>query len=311
MSERHKVESKDGTPTIERVPFGSEATRVAEIVERDGGVILTDVLTREEVDAVNRELEPSVESHGNTDLAAAFAEVNTSGREEEKKTGYDGARTRHLQHCVKRSKTYREKIVASETLAEYIEAVVPGCFGRYSLWVSVLIDTLPGEIVQDLHRDSFAIVAPFIGHGNDNRLRNVFCNTLLALTDSTEEMGATRVIPRSGHWSDHSDCGSQDQTIPVEMQAGEVFFYNGKTLHSGGANTTDRIRRLLATSFTLPYVMGEEAWPFAISVDEARTYPKRVQEVLGFRSITTTGEKPGFFWRVDTKPLEEHLDLEP
>ena len=23
-----------------------------------------------------------------------------------------------------------------------------------------------------------------------------------------------------GYWSDHSDCGSQDQTIPVEMLAG-------------------------------------------------------------------------------------------
>ena len=89
-----------------------------------------------------------------------------------------------------------------------------------------------------------------------------------------------------------------------------MFFYDGKTLHSGGANTTDHTRRLLATSFTLPYVMGEEAWPFVISLEEARTYPERVQELLGFRSITAMGEKPGFFWRADTKPLEEHLDLD-
>ena len=56
--------------------------------------------------------------------------------------------------------------------------------------------------------------------------------------------------------------------------------------------------------------MGEEAWPFVISLEEARTYPERVQELLGFRSITAMGEKPGFFWRADTKPLEEHLDLD-
>ena len=311
MSESVKVESQDWTPTIERVSFGSDVAQVAEIVDRDGGVILTDVLTREEVDAVNRELEPSMERHAGSALAEVFAGVTATGRKEKEKTGYEGARTRHLQHCVKRSKTYRDKILASEILGEYVEAVVPGCFGRFSCFASVVIDALPGEIRQNLHRDGFFLFGPYTGHGNDNRLPNVFCNTLLALTDSTEEMGATRVIPRSGHWSDLSGGGSQDQTIPVEMQAGEMFFYNGKTLHSGGANTTDRTRRLLATSFTRPDVMGEEAWPFVISLDEARTYPKRVQELLGFRSITTTGEKPGFLWRVDTKPLEEHLDLEP
>ena len=310
MPQSPNVESREWKPTIERIPFGSDVAQVAEIVNRDGGVILTDVLTREEVDAVNRELEPFVERYGGSALAEVFAGVNVAGRKKKEKTGYEGARTRHLQHCVKRSKTYRDKIVASEVLAEYIDVVVPGCFGRHSCFTSVLIEALPGEIVQDLHRDGFQIFWRYIGHGNDNRLPNVFCNTLLALTESTEEMGATRVIPRSGHWSDLSDRGSQDQTIPLEMQAGEMFFYNGKTLHSGGANTTDRIRRLLSTSFTPPNVMGEEAWPFAISVDEARTYPKRVQELLGFRSITAAGEKPGFLWRVDTKPLEEHLDLE-
>ena len=308
MSEPEEGVSQDGMPTIERLPFGSDVAQVAEIVERDGGLILTGVLTPEEVDAVNRELEPAIQRYGGSGLAEVFAEVLESGDGED--TGYEGARTRHLQHCVKHSKTYREKVVASDTLAGYVEAVVPGTFGRYSLWVSVLIDALPGETVQDLHRDAALLLRPFIGHGNDNQLPNVFCNALLALTDSTEEMGATRLIPRSGHWSDLSAPGSQDQTIPVEMQAGEMFFYDGKTLHSGGANTTDHTRRLLATSFTLPYVMGEEAWPFVISLEEARTYPERVQELLGFRSITAMGEKPGFFWRADTKPLEEHLDLD-
>lgn len=97
---------------------------------------------------------------------------------------------------------------------------------------------------QNLHRDSSTHHAPYLGLGNDGRLPNVLCNTLLALTESTEEM-------------------------------------------------------------------SEEAWPFVISVDEARTYPKRVQAMLGFHSISTRGETPGFFWRVDTKPLEEHLDFEP
>ena len=183
MSEPEEGVSQDGMPTIERLPFGSDVAQVAEIVERDGGLILTGVLTPEEVDAVNRELEPAIQRYGGSGLAEVFAEVLESGDGED--TGYEGARTRHLQHCVKHSKTYREKVVASDTLAGYVEAVVPGTFGRYSLWVSVLIDALPGETVQDLHRDAALLLRPFIGHGNDNQLPNVFCNALLALTDST------------------------------------------------------------------------------------------------------------------------------
>ena len=307
MSQSVTGESLKSTPAIERIPFGSDAAQVAEIVNRDGGIILTNVLTREEVDAVNRELEPWVESLASGSMADVLA--NLHYREKTEHTGYAGSRTSHLQHCVKRSKTYRDKILASEILGKYVDAVVPGCAGRQSCLASVLIDILPGEIRQNLHRDSSTLHSPYIGHGNDGRLPNVFCSTLLALTESTEEMGATRVIPKSGHWDDFANRGSQDQTIPVEMQPGDMFFYDGKTLHGGGANSTDRMRRMLSTAFTLPYVKGEEAWPFAISLDEVRTYPKRVQVMLGFSSISTRGEMPGFYWRVDTMPLEEYLDL--
>jgi hypothetical protein len=55
--------------------------------------------------------------------------------------------------------------------------------------------------------------------------------------------------------------------------------------------------------------MGEEAWPFAIPVEEVRTYPTQVQAHLGFRSPSYRGEEPGFLWRVDARPLEEHLKL--
>ena len=36
----------------------------------------------------------------------------------------------------------------------------------------------------------------------------------------------------------------------------------------------------------------------------------RVQSMLGFRSRSHHGEEPGFFWRVDTRPLERSLGLD-
>jgi ectoine hydroxylase-related dioxygenase (phytanoyl-CoA dioxygenase family) len=135
-------------------------------------------------------------------------------------------------------------------------------------------------------------------------------NFLLALTEVIEEMGATRVIPGSNLWEDYEAKGSPGQTIPATMSPGDVLCIGGKVLHGGGANLTkDRVRRVLSHAFSPGIILGEEAWPHVISVEEARTYPRRLQSYLGFRSITYKGEQPGFLWRAHTRPLEEHLGL--
>jgi len=40
-----------------------------------------------------------------------------------------------------------------------------------------------------------------------------------------------------------------------------------------------------------------------------KSYPQRLQAILGFRSISYYGEEPGFLWRVNQRPLEERLGL--
>ena len=104
--------------------------------------------------------------------------------------------------------------------------------------------------------------------------------------------------------------GAPEQTIPATMQAGDILLYNGKMCHGGGANTTeDESRRVIATSWSLGLLTPEEAWPFVISIDEVRTYPRQLQAFLGFHSVTYRGEEPGFLWRADMRPLEDYLGL--
>ena len=95
-----------------------------------------------------------------------------------------------------------------------------------------------------------------------------------------------------------------------EEYAGDIMMLNGRVLHGGGANVTaNRARRLIATSWVMNFIVPEEAWPFALSIDEVRAYPPRLQAFLGFHSFSYRGEHPGFLWRVDNRTLEEVLGL--
>lgn len=284
---------------LARLPFGSDPADVVATVRRDGGVILTGVVTRDEVDAINAELAPGFakltgpKGAGENNYLAQFA----------------GSRTRRLTHCVKHSRTYRERFVCRDYMADYIAAYLGGPTGSHSLFASQSIEIMPGQEVQQLHRDGGRMLKR-LGFGTA-RGGELMINTLLALTDITEDVGATRIVPGSHLWDDFSIPGNPDDTIPVLMQPGEVFFYTGHVLHGGGANVTaDRSRRLIATAWSLPFLTGEEAWPFVFSVDEVRAFPPRLQSYLGFRSVSYGDEEPGALWRVDARPLERVLGFD-
>jgi ectoine hydroxylase-related dioxygenase (phytanoyl-CoA dioxygenase family) len=282
-----------------RLPFGTDAAAVKAVLARDGGLVLTGCLTRAQVDAVNRDLDP---------LIGPLRQGNFGVGEDNFVAAFYGGKTKRLQHCVKYSQVYREAFLASPVLARYIAEILPGRPGRHALFASQAIDIHPGETAQPLHRDG-GTMAPALGLDRPDSVELV-ANTLLALTDITEEMGATRVIPGSHAWPDFTDVGAPAQTIPATMNAGDALLLTGKLSHGGGANTTaDRSRRVISTSFCISFLAPEEAWPFAITVEEARSYPPIVQAMLGFHSITMRGEEPGFLWRLEARPLEDKLKL--
>ena len=291
---------RDSLTALERVPFGADVAEVAAAIGRSGAVVLTGALTAEQVDAVNRELNVQMD---------AIPQGNFGKGEQNYLADFMGARTKRLVHCVRYSRTYREALLGNPMLAEYIAALVPGKAGSHSLISSHAIELYPGEKAQPLHRDGNTHMQLLKMSRADSP--EVLVNTILALVDVTEEMGATRVIPGSHLWPDFSVAGDPRQAIPVLLTAGDLVLFSGKLLHGGGANITrDRPRRVLSTAFAIPFFMGEEAWPFAIPIEEARTYPKQVQAFLGFRSISCKGEEPGFLWRVKAHPLEVELGLD-
>ncbi len=56
-----------------------------------------------------------------------------------------------------------------------------------------------------------------------------------AMTDFTEENGATRVIPASHRFDDRLELDGSE-TVPAEMEKGSVLLYTGSLYHGAGAN---------------------------------------------------------------------------
>jgi ectoine hydroxylase-related dioxygenase (phytanoyl-CoA dioxygenase family) len=282
------------TQALTAVANDTPAEEILEIVTRDGGVIIKGFLTQEQIVRFNAEIEQPLR---------ALAPGST--HENEIVAAFHGSNTKRLTNLVTHSATFRSEVIDHPLVHEISDLVFLQESGTYWMTTAQVIEIGPGNKAQMLHRD-LENWFPFIGMGPSGP--EVTINFLVALTDFTEENGATRVIPGSNHWSDFEDRGTPEQTIPAVMNAGDVLLFSGKTAHGGGANRTgDEYRRGLAFAFNAGFLTGEEAYPFLVDRELAKTLSPRVQRMLGFRSQYPTGS-PGL-WQVDYADLGDHLGL--
>ncbi len=106
-------------------------------------------------------------------------------------------------------------------------------------------------------------------------------NTIWAMTDFTEENGATHCVPGSHRWpwEQKADPG---QVCRAEMSKGSVFFYSGSVLHNGGANQSQSSRLGLNLTYCLGWLRQEENQYLSCPVELAKGFDPKLQELLGY-----------------------------
>lgn len=280
--------------TLQHVSKDTPLAEILAIVDADGGVIIEKFLTEDQVRRFNEETQPALDA-----LDAG------SKHDDDFIADFHGNQTKRLTNLVTISKTFREEILEQELIYELGEAIFREESGDFWLTTGQIIDIGPGNKAQVLHRDlennHFAVTM-----GKSGPM--VMVNFLIALTDFTEENGATRVIPGSNTWDDYSDRGTPEMTIPAEMKAGDVIFFNGKVSHGGGANVTENERRRGLTIPLQPsFLTPEEAYPLLVDLELAKTLSPRVQKLIGFRSQYPVGS-PGL-WQNNYEEIADHLGL--
>ena len=287
---------RDISRKLESLPFGAPTADVVGRVHRDGAVILRNVLDAAQVARVNAELDGP--------FAAVPCGSAKAGVEYQQFHGY---RTKRMTNTVTLSATAREDFIGNPITLGYVKELFKDVCDTFWLQASQTIEIHPGEKAQFLHRDMDNY--PVFRRYGVEACPELTVNFLLALVDCTEASGATRVIPGSNTWP-FSERGTPEMTVAAELKAGDALLMSGKTLHGGGANvTTDVKRRVLSTAFNPGFLVPEEAYPFVVPLELARTMSPALQQLIGFRSFHQFRQHGGSLWQHNFEELADHLKL--
>jgi ectoine hydroxylase-related dioxygenase (phytanoyl-CoA dioxygenase family) len=241
---------------LEIVDRSVDPAEVADLVRRDGALIVAEVLDAADVERINAETAPWIES-------------TPEGRDD-----FSGRLTRRTGALVARSEACREVVVHPLVLEAAHNFLEPYC-DRIQLHLTQTIAIYPGQGAQPLHRDRLAW-----GGYIPEPIEPQF-NTIWALTDFTADNGATHVIPGSHRWPAERG-GEPAETVRAVMPAGSVLLYSGTVVHGGGANQAAEPRIGLNITYSLSWLRQEENQFLSCPPEVARTLSPRLTDLLGY-----------------------------
>lgn len=241
---------------IEHLSASATPEQVVRVLARDGCVVVDRLAAPETMKRLHEELAPHIES------------VRTGPDE------FSGRHTRRIGGLIARSATARDLIESPLVLGAVRETLSHA--RNFQLHLTQVIAIGPGETAQAIHRDQWAFdFFPF------PKGYEVQCNTLWAMTDFTEENGATRVIPGSHREGDRLEFTQRD-TEPAEMERGSVLLYTGALYHGGGANRSDATRLGLNITYALAWLRQEENQYLSVPREIARELPESLLRLMGY-----------------------------
>mgnify|MGYP002780397815 CR=1 FL=1 len=254
----------------------ADPARFAELradYDTQGYLIFPSVLTAEEVDGLRTALSP-------------YLEPDVTGRND-----FEGFRTNRVYAMLAKSPLFAELTIHPLALA-FAEAEL----GRECLLSACLaINIQPGESVQPWHYDD--------GHYRVPRPRQAYgVSAFWAIDATTEENGATEILPGSHLWSEQTlpgasnptsfttaefagqqhDPGARPDAVKAVMPAGSLMLAKSTLWHRGGANRSDKPRLIITPQYCVGWGRQLENMILAVPPETAAKLPERARELLGY-----------------------------
>jgi ectoine hydroxylase-related dioxygenase (phytanoyl-CoA dioxygenase family) len=183
-------------------------------------------------------------------------------------------------------------VFAELVIHPLVLAFVEAELGESCLLSALLaINLHPGETVQPGHFDDSGAKVP--------RPRPALgVSTFWAIDDTTEQNGATEIIPGSHLWdgqyvegavnpahftgaADHHD-GDRPDAVKLTMPSGSLAITKGTLWHRDGANRSDRPRLIITPQYCVGWVRQLENMALAVPAEMANKLPERARELIGY-----------------------------
>jgi ectoine hydroxylase-related dioxygenase (phytanoyl-CoA dioxygenase family) len=201
---------------------------------------------------------------------------------------FEGERTNRVYALMAKSPVFAELAIHPLALA-FAEAEL----GESCLLSALLaINLHPGETVQPWHFDDSGAKIP--------RPRPPLgVSTFWAIDDTTEQNGATEIIPGSHLWDGQfvegavrpadfagkaadRETGDRADAVKLAMPSGSLAITKGTLWHRGGANRSDRPRLIITPQYCAGWVRQLENMALAVPADLADKLPERARELIGY-----------------------------
>ncbi|CAI7649191.1 unnamed protein product [Penicillium pancosmium] len=255
-----------GKPSFIRLDAAKDSTtpaQVIEVLEREGGVIIENLISQELAQQIKSDLKPHFD--GDTPDKYGFFPETT-----QRASGLLGI----SDACVE---------LACNPL--YISVANAMVSSSYTFWRGDHQETVSGKPIisstvgfrvnpggrqQVLHRDD-----------NDKKLP-VMIGCVTALTKTTKENGATIAIPGSHLWGPERRP-LDEEAIPAELEPGDALIFLGNTYHAGGANITENdYRETVGIFLCQPTLRPAENQFLMIPLERVRQLKPQAQRLLGY-----------------------------
>ncbi|RMZ73568.1 phytanoyl- dioxygenase [Pyrenophora seminiperda CCB06] len=263
--------------SVTKIPATSPLDKILEILERDGGVILTDFVSCETLDKIDMELEPYTKPPVDSDSYDDFI----------------GKKTLVIPGLVGKSDTIANILDTNETIEELLKVILeeryPAVFENHTeelvveplLSIAMAFNVSEGSPRQALHRDDMIFHSRHHAGMKINEQDGFSC--FIAGTRVTRENGGTMIILGSHKW-EHERHGRPDEVSFLEMERGSAFIFLSSMAHGAGYNTIPgEVRKIINLVFCRGILRQEENQFLCNPRSKVLKMSPKLQTLLGFK----------------------------